>query len=1050
MRTAFFPFILIMMTAMCCGATVHWFEAEDFIGNGQAAGDATASGRRVVRGSTWYVFARGIPAPPDAPGLALWVRAKTDVNASWFLRGEAQKPFGWFQTAATEWQWVKVMPYHRNAIASEGTLPEFLLQRPTAADIPTARGWLDAVVITDLDQPAGLELLFQEKNNAPPTSESDDSGLLAALKNQRRITECPVLAPSGAPPVIDGRGDDQAWQHAPRLEHFLTIAGAGFARQQTSVRILRDRDFLYVTAELRDSAPAFLRKTRTRKNDQVWTDDCLEIYLDPGLAQANPHQLVINALGTRQDNLSRRIDEAGRLNRDLDWDAAATIGDDGWQVEARIPWRLIADAPPPPGDVWGINFCRHRTADNELSYWNNTGEYFSRPTHFGLLLFTDLPAKLTGLELTAADNRLRYYFASGSPDVAVTVVLDRDADRLARETQSPPPQDTPVVLSFEVAAARPGTYQLGTRITCRQQEAAAFHLKIKTYSNGLVSTAWPAEERGNTLHLLANTAQQCFFVVANHHDTVRTRPTLHVSVPEPVTILDPVPETALSFYYQVETPTVTATVRNGRKYRDYAFQFRQDLPPRRIEKQPFHQSVLLFFKTDAATATEWSAPVYHHLETAGEVEEEHAFTLRILPPATGRQPRQITVHNWLWTIAPSPGNWSESLRTQALIGFNAVEAGAVANSESLVREIRAHGLKIINNLWWHWQNKELLAAAPELTAKTFAGKDRPGMVCPTALLEQDGAHFRKTHERLFSNLAAHRLDGFVWDLEGPAAWDACFCPRCLAAFQKYIQTDTPGLTADAIRQRHARAWVDFACRQTTAMSRIFQEEAKKRRPDARYGFYSALPGQATRETYRADWQTAAPFLDLALPSYYASNPAALDDTFGADMKKTIAELRALSPKPMAIWATLTAGYGRNSSVNPSAALVKMKVLRSIASGMDGVSFWWWGPFDGLYYQKMAEATRIIADFEDFFIQGETETGIAIRHRWGKRMSSFVSSRNGKTLIILFNHDPSQVRDAEVVLPRPDTIFSYPDGQARTKTSAFTVGVPPLDVVVLHN
>lgn len=994
MRTIVLFSLLALLTATNHAATVHWFEAEDFIGNGRAIDDATASGRRSVNGSTWYVFARSIPAPPDAPGLALWVRAKTDVDAHWFLRGDDQKPFGWFQTTATDWQWVKVMPYHRNAMAPKDKLPEFLLQRPVAAAIPTARGWLDAVVITDLDKPADLQRLFQEKNAAPAVATPDDNALLASLKNQRRITECPVLAADSAPPVVDGCNDDPAWEQAASLEHFMTIAGARLARQQTTVRILRDSDFLYVIAELHDNAPTFLRKTK--KNDPVWTDDCLEIYLDPGLTQANPHQLVINALGTRQDNLSRRIDEAGRLNRDLDWDAAATISDDGWRVEARIPWLLVADAAPSPGDAWGINFCRSRTADNELSYWNNTGEYFSRPTHFGLLLFTELPAKLTGLELTAADNRLRYYFASGSPDVAVTVALDRDTERLTRETQSLPQQDTPVVLSFATAADRPGTYQLDTRIACRQAEVAAFRIQIKTYSNGLVSTAWPAEERSNTLHLLANTVQQCFFVVGNHHDTACPRPTLHVSVPESVVILDPVPETPLSFYYQVE------------------------------------------------------APVYHHLETAGEVEEERAFTLRVLPPSTGRQPRQITIHNWLWTIAPSPGNWTEALRTQAIVGFNAVEAGAVANSESLVREIRVHGLKIINNLWWHWQNRELLAAAPELTAKTFAGKDKAGMVCPTVLLENDGAHFRKTHERLFNNLAAHRLDGFVWDLEGPAAWDVCFCQRCLDAFQKYIQTATPGLTADAIRQRHAQAWIDFACMQTTTMSRIFQEEAKKRRADARYGFYSALPGQATKETYRADWQTAAPFLDLALPSYYASNPAALDDTFGAAMKKTIAELRALSPKPMAIWATLTAGYGRNSSVNPSAALVKMKVLRSIASGMDGVSFWWWGPFDGLYYQKMAEATRIITDFEDFFIQGETETDIAIRHSWGKRMSCFVSSRHGKTLIILFNHDPGHVRDAEIVLPRAETIYSYPDGQARAKTSAFTVVVPPLDVVVLHN
>ena len=1044
MKRILFPALILCACGLDAG-TLHWYEAEDFKSVAGISEDASASGGKCLTGKTWYCFVKDVPLNiGKEENLHLWVRVKSDVPANWFMMREDKKAFNWFSSDGKGWQWVRIGSITgKIAESDKNRLPGIFLQRPKSASIPSAQGWMDVLAVTDLNTPEELEKLrisknVQERNGG----EKMDSGLLEFLAQQYRIAECPILP---SPPVIDGRLDDPAWKYAAKLDHFMTIAGKGFAKQQTLVQVGRDAENLYLSAELRENKLPFIRKTKTRKNDMVWTDDCLEIFIDPGLMQKNPHQFTVNALGTRQDNLLRKIDEAWFPGNRLDWEASAVIGTDAWYVEVKIPWRLLAEHMPEEGSAWGFNVCRNQSPDRELSYWNNTGEFFGRAEGFGILLFSTLKSPLSGITADTGQNRVVCHFAKACSGSVIRMELRQDGKTLSSEEKPLPDSDRAVSVSFPVPIEKAGTYLFHTRIREEAGRNVSFDLPLKTYSRGIASSAWPAEERGNVLHLMDGTAQHCFFIIGNHGRETLKRPSLHLIVPDGIEILDPA-SSLPSIYYKVGSPAVTKIRRQGRDYRKYEFRFAGNLSPVRLEKQPFHKSVLLYFKNRTKIEKERVEKIYYCLHSGSEVEEEHSFDLKLLPASPGRQPKHYTIHNWLWTIAPSPANWPDAVKTQALAGFNSVEAASVMEHPEYIAELRTNNLSIYNNLWWHWQGRGYSA---ETAAVGFDGKKHDSAICPTLLMEKDGALFRKIHEKHFRYAKEKRMDGLIWDLEGPAVWEICFCSRCIEAFRRWAKLpEGEVLSPERIRDAHAMQWIQFACNQAAQMGKAFRDGIRRVRPDGKYGFYSAVPSLSTMENYRADWSNAGKYIDIALPSYYASGESALDRTFTGDMKKVIREIRAAAGHPIQVWATLTAGYGRNTTVAPSASLVKMKILRSIASGMDGVSFWWWGPFDGLYYKKTAEATRLIADFEDFFRQGEKGSSVHVQHTAGARMSTFLTRKDGLDFIILFNHNAKNSRSAIIHLERPLNSYLYPSGVKISEKASFSVNVPPLDVSVI--
>lgn len=201
-----------------------------------------------------------------------------------------------------------------------------------------------------------------------------------------------------APPKIDGRLDDAAWQAAPRAGPFFILGSTTGERPaaETYVQVVWTQDRLYVAYRCLEPAMDKLVVQVTEPDGPVYTDDSVETFLDPGATGSGYAHLAVNAGGTTFDqrllpsryNVDWYTTNAASLTDwDPAWQAAASRGEGEWTVEFAVPFDRLGGTPQ-PGDTWGVNFCRERYAAPELSSWAPLeGDKFAQPQAFGRLTF---------------------------------------------------------------------------------------------------------------------------------------------------------------------------------------------------------------------------------------------------------------------------------------------------------------------------------------------------------------------------------------------------------------------------------------------------------------------------------------------------------------------------------------------------------------------------------------------------------------------------------------------------------------------------------------
>ncbi|OGV67320.1 MAG: hypothetical protein A3K19_01990 [Lentisphaerae bacterium RIFOXYB12_FULL_65_16] len=163
---------------------------------------------------------------------------------------------------------------------------------------------------------------------------------------------------AGGPVQIDARFDEPAWAGAPEftaLSNFLVVRDAILAKpaaEPVSLRLLYDENNLYVGVHCKDSAPAKIVVKKGQRDASVWEDDdAIEIFLrTPALGAKGHGHFGVNAGGSRTDLLT------GNLKWDAEWQAAATVVDDGWVAEIAIPFAALKGATPASG--WTLNLAR--------------------------------------------------------------------------------------------------------------------------------------------------------------------------------------------------------------------------------------------------------------------------------------------------------------------------------------------------------------------------------------------------------------------------------------------------------------------------------------------------------------------------------------------------------------------------------------------------------------------------------------------------------------------------------------------------------------------
>jgi hypothetical protein len=214
---------------------------------------------------------------------------------------------------------------------------------------------------------------------------------------------------------IDGRLDEPVWARAEAASGFRQREpkeGAS-ASEPTEVRVLYDREQLYVGVWARDREPAKIiarllqRDSLFRASDeggtQLAADDMVVLLFDPFHDKKSGFVFATNPNGAMSDALV--TDESPRLNTDWQgvWRVAAERTADGWTAEFAIPFRTLRYPSRPGGDAWGFNALRVVRRKNEEALWSawSRGEGgLHRVSQAGRLLGLDgLPRRSLNLEV---------------------------------------------------------------------------------------------------------------------------------------------------------------------------------------------------------------------------------------------------------------------------------------------------------------------------------------------------------------------------------------------------------------------------------------------------------------------------------------------------------------------------------------------------------------------------------------------------------------------------------------------------------------------------
>lgn len=184
-----------------------------------------------------------------------------------------------------------------------------------------------------------------------------------------------VLSKTSDPILIDGIDNEKVWNQAKYSDDFIDIEGLKTPTQKTNVKLLWDKNYLYVFAKLFEN---HIWGDITERDDVIFYNNDFEVFINPNNHVFSYGEIEINALGTVWDlYLNRPYRLKGKADNSWNIDglkSAVNINgtinnpndvDNFWTVEMAIPLDKISQLKttldydnPKIGDVWRINFSR--------------------------------------------------------------------------------------------------------------------------------------------------------------------------------------------------------------------------------------------------------------------------------------------------------------------------------------------------------------------------------------------------------------------------------------------------------------------------------------------------------------------------------------------------------------------------------------------------------------------------------------------------------------------------------------------------------------------
>ncbi len=203
------------------------------------------------------------------------------------------------------------------------------------------------------------------------------------------------------PITLDGVLDDEAWITAEPATDFVQAEPheGQAATERTTVRLLFDRDALYVGVRCDDAMASALIVNDIRKDFTPGEQDTFELLLDTFADRRNGFVFATNPAGARSDTQIANEGRDVNTSWDAVWSVATKVDATGWSAEMRIPFKTLRFERG-EGRIWGANFSRRIRRKNEVDYWSPVPRVYN-------LYRAGLAGTLTGLGDVSQGHNLR-------------------------------------------------------------------------------------------------------------------------------------------------------------------------------------------------------------------------------------------------------------------------------------------------------------------------------------------------------------------------------------------------------------------------------------------------------------------------------------------------------------------------------------------------------------------------------------------------------------------------------------------------------------------
>lgn len=256
-----------------------------------------------------------------------------------------------------------------------------------------------------------------------------DLEAISLKKDKQKSQRLPFLniAPCDAPPTIDGALDDKEWSAAAIVTGFVDTKNQRLHTHQPKVYITYDNDFLYlgVTTPLYEGMT--LLTTAAQRDEEVWRDDCLEIFLDPTPDTRDYYHIVVNSTDTLFDEYNGYTGVTVR--RDVTWNMRkvklkSVVGQKRWTMETAIPFSDMGLTKAPENGRMLFSICETRSGLGGVSICR-LQSYHARDKYGVLTFHKELPVirmhDLGSLHSAAATFNLSY---SGQTQLPVSLHIE--------------------------------------------------------------------------------------------------------------------------------------------------------------------------------------------------------------------------------------------------------------------------------------------------------------------------------------------------------------------------------------------------------------------------------------------------------------------------------------------------------------------------------------------------------------------------------------------------------------------------------------------------